>query len=358
MNKKKLEKPKNFLIIFLIPTTILFAIIFYLSSVKEVYTEGITIDISKQKEWVKSQDEQKIYGLYEVNTDKLLKSFKELNEAIDFGDLYKNSEIYIKEKDKTEWLWDNIPKYHVYDGDKLKKKFKTYSDSVKLAKEYSNGKVYDSKQSITVWSNIEIEKTILLSVPFIHQLPELLRGCEVTSLTMLLQYININVDKMTLAEQIEKDMTPYRIVDGVIYFGDPSFGFLGSMTDKNKTGYGANHAPIYRLLQKYIKDRAIDITGSEFEDIYYFLNENAPVWVITNTDLKKLNSSEFYTWQTPSSKTITATNKEHSVLIVGYDEQYIYINDPLYSNANRKVNKKDFIEAWEQMGHQAVTYIP
>ncbi len=55
----------------------------------------------------------------------------------------------------------------------------------------------------TEFSNND-EKVILSNVPLIQQLPELDRGCEVTSLAMMLQYAGVSVDKMTLANEIKK----------------------------------------------------------------------------------------------------------------------------------------------------------
>lgn len=362
MEKNK-SKFSTTLIILSILTVIIFAVIFAITSSTGTYNEGIIISKQKQNEIVAQWEINNIYGAYVNGT--LYKSFDNLEDAIFYASMYEDS--YIIEKENSETVWHNIPKYHLYSEDRLVKKFHSYSEAQKLAQEYNKAYLYSidrntdntEDKGLLVWSNnVEVKESLILEVPFVRQMPELIRGCEVTSLSMLLKYIGIDADKMILAQQIDKDNTPYKIVDNTIYYGDPSVGFIGSMSDGTKPGYGANHAPIFKLLEKYVKIRAIDLTGADFDSIYFFLNQNSPVWVITNTDLKKLNENEFYTWLTPSGKTIRATNKEHSVLITGYDNDYIYINDPLAVQPNKKVIKNDFIQAWEQMGKQAVTYIP
>jgi hypothetical protein len=44
----------------------------------------------------------------------------------------------------------------------------------------------------------------LIDVPIACQLPQLKNGCEVTSLSMLLGWAGVHVDKMTLAAQVAK----------------------------------------------------------------------------------------------------------------------------------------------------------
>jgi uncharacterized protein YvpB len=194
-------------------------------------------------------------------------------------------------------------------------------------------------------------KTIL-NAPLIQQKPELPRGCEVTSLAMLLQHAGVKVDKMTLAKQIKK--VPFK-QNGL--YGNPFEGFVGDMYTFKKSGYGVYYPPIYELAQKYIQDRAVNLSGKDIKTIYQFIDRGSPVWVIVNAKFQKLPSSEFRIWNTKRGK-ISITYWEHSVLITGYDERYVYVNDPSYPRKNRAVNRKNFEAAWIQMGKQAITYLP
>ena len=204
---------------------------------------------------------------------------------------------------------------------------------------------------------IEIKNNVKLDAPIIKQFPELPRGCEVTSLAMLLQYEGIEVGKMELAELIVKNPTPLRKENGRIFWGHPNDGFIGNMYTYSQPGYGVYHETIKELADRFLPGRVIDLTGSDFEDLKTYLSMNIPVWVITNTTHKKLPESYFETWQTPRGE-VKITYKEHSVLITGYDENYIYFNDPISGVKNRKSPAGDFMEAWVQMGSQAISYFP
>ncbi|KAB7666808.1 C39 family peptidase [Bacillus sp. B1-b2] len=211
------------------------------------------------------------------------------------------------------------------------------------------------KASITEKEEVvEIKESVLLDAPIINQLPELPRGCEVTSLAMLLQYAGIDVDKMTLAEEVEKDTTPYSKNGNQIYYGNPNDGFIGDMYSLNGPGLGVYHTPIAELAEVYLPGSIVDFTGSDFEEIKKQLSNNNPVWVITNSKFKKLSDDQFRTWNTPSGE-IQITYSEHSVLITGYDQDYVYFNDPLTGEKNKKAPIADFEESWVQMGSQAIT---
>lgn len=189
----------------------------------------------------------------------------------------------------------------------------------------------------------------MIDAPQIVQNPELPRGCEVTSLAMLLQQAGVNVGKMTLANKIDK--VPYQSGD---YYGNPNDGFVGNMETLSEPGLGVNHGPIVKLAKRYLPNQIVDLSGRPFDAVLDQLRAGIPVMVITNSQFKPLPDSAFRTWST-SSGTIKVTFHEHAVLVTGFDKNYIYFNNPLGSK-NEKTERDPFIDAWQQMGSQAISY--
>ncbi|XKF72796.1 C39 family peptidase (plasmid) [Cytobacillus firmus] len=204
---------------------------------------------------------------------------------------------------------------------------------------------------------VKIKDRVLLDAPIIKQFPELPRGCEVTSLAMLLQYKGIKTNKITLANNIKKNSVPLKKESGKIFWGDPNEGFVGDMYSYKNPGYGVYHKPIRELAEKYIPGQIIDLTGRDFVELQAYLSLGIPIWIITNTTYNELPDSAFVKWFTPNGE-IKITYKEHSVLITGYDEKAIYFNDLIDGMKNKLISKGEFLAAWKQMGSQAVTYLP
>ncbi|HDR7646278.1 C39 family peptidase [Bacillus mycoides] len=195
------------------------------------------------------------------------------------------------------------------------------------------------------------ESAMITEVPFIRQLPELPRGCEVTSLAMLLQHKGVQVDKMQLASEIHR--VPFK-QDGL--HGNPYEGFVGNIYTKAEPGYGVYNQPIFNLAEKYVPEKVINLTGRDVQDLYKVISSGSPVWVIINTTFKPLAESSFETWNTSSGK-VKITYYEHSVVVIGYDQNFVYVNDPLANNPRKAVPRAEFEKAWEQMGKQAITIL-
>jgi uncharacterized protein YvpB len=213
----------------------------------------------------------------------------------------------------------------------------------------STGPSAQKKQEAAVPSvDVVLAEEIQLDVPLINQMdaPRLYNGCEVTSLAMLFGYWGIHVSKNQLAAQIPH--VPLQYGDGK--YGNPNMGFVGNMEDG--PGLGVYQGPIFQLAQTYMNDRltAVNLSNQPFSALLEKISQGKPVWVITTTTFSPIQPLQ--NWSTPQGS-VDITYKMHSVVITGYDQAYIYVNDP-YGTKNKKVNREAFIASWEQMGSQAI----
>ncbi|MFP3412227.1 C39 family peptidase [Bacillus sp. SIMBA_074] len=227
-----------------------------------------------------------------------------------------------------------------------------YTNGITKYVEKVKGLLFSSVQSQKriEFSNND-EKVMLSNVPLIQQLPELDRGCEVTSLAMMLQYAGVSVDKMKLANEIKKVNF---MEDGVR--GNPNEGFVGNIYTFSESGYGVYHGPLFKLAKKYLPNKAVDLTGKSIEELYKSVSNGQPVVMITNATYAPLDEAEFTTWETNSGD-VSITYNEHCVVLVGYDKESVYIRDPLDDSLDVKVPRGKFEQAWVQMGSQAISYV-
>lgn len=202
----------------------------------------------------------------------------------------------------------------------------------------------------SVVTSVVLPSEVHLEAPLVNQMdyPVLYNGCEVTSLAMLLNYYGVPVTKNELAEKIDK--VPF--IDEEGFHGNPSEGFVGDVVGYSE-GLGVFHQPIAKLLKTYVPtERVQDISGESFQKVLEAMAQGNPVWVITTTNYEK--PEELLAVETRSG-VVEITYSIHSVLLVGYDEEYLYLNDP-YGYENVAVSKTTFEESWAAMGSQAVYY--
>jgi uncharacterized protein YvpB len=211
-------------------------------------------------------------------------------------------------------------------------------------------KVLQTPKPIT----IAIKKSsAMLNAPLVLQNPELFSGCEITTLSMMLQFYGIQKDKMELLPEMLYDKTAYKKDNhgNIVYWGNPNLGFVGDITGRS-LGFGIYHTALIVLLKKYIPS-AVDLTGKPFEVLEEKIDEGIPVEVWTTIDYN--DSVDWLEWDT-SIGPIRVTYSEHAVLLVGYDKDNVYVNDPLTGLSHVKVNKALFKRTWEMMERQAISY--
>ncbi len=113
--------------------------------------------------------------------------------------------------------------------------------------------------------------------------------------------------------------------------------------------------PILELAKLYVPDeKVMNLSYKEPEHIYEAIDRGLPVWVLTNARFKRLPDNQFYTWRTDTGE-MKVTYHQHSVVVTDYDDQYVYINDPLKTDKHRAINRNNFEQSWIQMGRQAMT---
>ncbi len=167
----------------------------------------------------------------------------------------------------------------------------------------------------------------IIEVPYIDQSVVYPTGCESVSATMLLQYLGYEI---SVDEFIRKYVPCVAMEerDGQLYGPDPREAFCGSPYDSDSFGC---YAPVIReALQKVVGDKykVVEETGTSMQDlITRYIDQDMPVVFWACIDMKKeiigpqwklLDSGALFTWR----------SNEHCMLLVGYDEEGYYFNDP------------------------------
>ncbi len=206
---------------------------------------------------------------------------------------------------------------------------------------------------------VPVASHALLHVAPQSQLPALPNGCEVTSLSMLLAAVGYRVDNLTLAAlQPTNSAQPIfgprgHLFSDIVRWGDPNDSFVGAVAGhRYGIGYGIYHRPLTRLADHLLPGRAIDLTGRPFDDVLAQVANGTPVVTWVTSQFKPTDN--WVTWAGPHGP-VHATEDEHTVLLVGFDRQYVYVNNPLTNSAGQRLNRDLFVSSWKQLGRQALS---
>lgn len=199
-----------------------------------------------------------------------------------------------------------------------------------------------------------MNETVLLDIPLIKQNPELKYGCEVTSLAMVLKHAGIETDKMKLANELPKDDDPVKKTQSgdITRWGNPDHGFVGDITGKS-AGYAVYVGPLEKLMNQYLKNQSINLTRRSFDEVLGQIKKGKPVILWTTGDYKAPDRWE--SWKHGNEEIKTPLDL-HAVVLVGFDKEHLYINDPLTGKKAQKTKKDSFLESWNALGQQALSY--
>lgn len=189
-----------------------------------------------------------------------------------------------------------------------------------------------------------------INVEKLRQYPNMPTGCEITSLTCLLNFLGFPVTKEVMADTY-LDRVDYSEASNYTFYEK----FIG---DPYSNGYGCYAPVILRAATEFLNDQnstyeAVNISGSTKEEILLTIASGHPI-VIWNT-LNTMNVEEKLQWITPEGKEVYWTPLEHCMLLTGYDltTDTVYLCDPMKGYA--QYNLTQFFKVYDDMNRQAVT---
>ncbi len=198
------------------------------------------------------------------------------------------------------------------------------------------------------------QRYLIKNFPMIYQLPELPTGCEITALTMVLNYYGLNADKMTMAtEYLPKNNYYVYYKNGIPFGNDLDNYFLGDPT----TAYGCvcGAGALVTAANNYLENckskiRAKDITGSSPEELYRLVAGDTPVVVMTTIEM--VDRIVYEGWYTEDGKYVNWSQSDHGVVLIGYTDDAVIVADPLLGQVN--YSKAQFEKVFASRGGKCV----
>ncbi|MFA5523629.1 MAG: C39 family peptidase [Tissierellales bacterium] len=206
--------------------------------------------------------------------------------------------------------------------------------------------------SYTEDGEISIDE-VYIDVPTVMQNPELPNGCEITSLTTVLNYKGYAVDKLEMAD-IYLPKVPFYRVDEQLYGADPYIAYAGD--PRETSGFFSYAPPIIKAANNYLdvvqgKEEPRNISNSTHEKIIEYLEQGVPVviWVTLDLSEPMLN----YSWiLIDSGEMKDMPVNLHCVVLNGYAGDNVHVMNPLEGQV--EYNADDFFQSYIELGSHAL----
>ena len=190
-------------------------------------------------------------------------------------------------------------------------------------KDDKNNRKYLPETQGSINKSVVSTRRVQLPVSYLSQYPELPTGCEVTSLTTVLNYLKYNVTKEDMAANY---LPKCNLSEGSFwdyFIGDPSAD----------DAFGCYSSPIVTAANTYLKQQgspycAYNYSGSEFETFLKELEAGNPVILWSTMYLEKA----FITFEwTINNQDVKWIAPEHCLVLIGYDldANTVTLSDPM-----------------------------
>ena len=304
------------------------------------------ISVNNGKIEAKSQG-QAIVSIISTNGKKALCTFHVSNNTTEKPIKYVTNTFNVREKPGTEYkLLATVNK----------------NDEIEILKETNSYSKIRIKSSgivgYTISKEYASEKSYYIkNVPFLDQMAlGYPTGCEAVSATMAARFAGYNVPVEAIINNTPTDSLGKRqetVDQETIWVGENPFKyFVGHPTKTQSQGsYGCFAEPIVIALKK-TGIPCTNISGCSVDTLYSYIEKNKPVivWCRRNA----LDLTQGVTWQYPDgSGSFVEWIGEHCSVLIGFDENNVYLNDPI---AGKSVSqpKWKFESNWHILYDQAI----
>ena len=191
--------------------------------------------------------------------------------------------------------------------------------------------------------------------PIIYQMPELPTGCEITALTMAVNYYGYPADKTVMASEYLPTASANRYygADGRLYGTDMNEYFIGDPFTEG--GIICGPGAIVTAADGYLADtgsalRAYDITGSSPEELYRRVRNGQPVVVWVTISMADRRAAQG--WYTENGDYVDWSTNDHGAVLIGYTDTTVTIADPI--SGRMEYSREQFEKVFSSRGNRCV----
>lgn len=197
------------------------------------------------------------------------------------------------------------------------------------------------------------ESSKLLKVPYINQQDSLPTGCEMASGAMLLEFYGYDISAEELSDNY-LDKGELTVRGGVLYGPSPYDVFIGDPRSENS--YGCYAPVVVKTLNRVLDGSMVakETTGMQLTELAQtFLDTGNPVLIWASMDMAPTTAGTKWVIE-ETGEPFQWIKGEHCLVLVGYDEESYYFNDPYKNHGLISYGKKLVEERFKELGRQSV----
>ena len=190
-----------------------------------------------------------------------------------------------------------------------------------------------------------------INVPLLCQFPDLPTGCESTAAAMVLQYYGDPVTPEQFASRWLECSSDFYFSGDKMYGPDPEEVFAGDPFSSFSYGCYAD-VIVQAVNQNSTVCEAAKITGTTVDELCKkYIDKGFPVLIWATIEMQPAKTVD--SWYLKDGTLFTWLSGEHCLVLVGYDPEAYYFNDP-QQGTTQSYPKAIVEKRYEELNNQAV----